>query len=181
MSDCWVSEAVFKKLQSASDPKAAWRKYLAVWPDWNPDGQFVIYDVKAGETLNVWRGRASSQEKESLKGFFLKGGDEQIVFNIERTDVRNDTVLYYKNANGKTVSGMQPMTQNQVNALKTNMTAAQKKMFDESHLCLRQRINHPNISGPFDTGWGYTEFDGAVRTGKIGLPNFPGQLTIVNR
>jgi hypothetical protein len=181
MSDCWVSEAVFKKLQSAPDPKAAWRTYLAVWPDWNPDGQFVIYDIKAGETLNVWRGKASSQEKQSLKGFFLKGGDEQIVFNIERTDVRNDTVLYYKNANGKTVSEMQHMTQNQVNMLKANMTAAQKKIFDDSHLCLRQRINHPNISGPFDTGWGYTEFDGAVRTGKIGLPNLPGQLTMVNR
>lgn len=49
MSDCWVTEAVFKKLQSAPDPKAAWRKHLAVWPDWNPDGQFVIYDIKAAK------------------------------------------------------------------------------------------------------------------------------------
>jgi hypothetical protein len=94
MSDCWVTEAVFKKLQNAPDPKAAWREYLAVWTDWNPDGQFVIYDVKAGETLNVWRGAAASQKKDALPGRFLKGGEEQIVFNVERKDVRNDKVLY---------------------------------------------------------------------------------------
>jgi hypothetical protein len=181
MSDCWVSEAVFKKLQGASDPKAAWREYLAVWPDWNPNGQFVIYDVRAGETLNVWRGKASSQEKDSLRGYFLKGGEEQIIFNIDRADVRNDTVLYYKSPHGKDLSKASSMTQTQVNAFKANMTDAQKKIFDESHPPMRQRINHPNISGPFDTGWGYTEFDAAIRTAKIGLPAFPGQLTTVNR
>ena len=26
---------------------------------------------------------------------------------------------------------------------------------DEQHIGLREQINHPNISGPFDTGWGY--------------------------
>jgi len=61
------------------------------------------------------------------------------------------------------------------------MTPAQKKLFDESHICLRQKINHPNISGPFDTGWGYTDFDGAMRMEKIGLPELPGQLTKLNR
>jgi hypothetical protein len=181
MSDCWVTEAVFKQLQSAPDPKAAWREYLAVWPDWNPDGQFVIYDVKAGETLNVWRGKASSQQKAALPNYFLKGGQEQIVFNIERADIRNDTVMYYKTTSGKHLSQVQPMTQAEVDALKKNMTQAQKKLFDESHLCLRQQINHPNISGPFETGWGYTEFDSAIRTEKIGLPSLPGQLTTANR
>ncbi|WP_323143165.1 hypothetical protein [Massilia phyllosphaerae] len=181
MSDCWVTEAVFKKLQSAPDPKAAWREHLAVWPDWNPDGQFVIYDIKAGETLNVWCGKAASQRKAGLPDHFLRGGEEQIVFNIERTDVRNDTVLYYKNTSGKPLSQVKPMTQEQVNALKQNMTAAQRKAFDDSHLCLRQKINHPNISGPFETGWGYTEFDGVLRAAKIGLPELPGQLTTVNR
>jgi len=181
MSDCWVTEAVFKKLQSAPDPKAAWREYLAVWPDWNPDGQFVIYDLKAGETLNVWRGKAASQKKKSLPDHFLRGGEEQIVFNIERTDVRNDMVLYYKSTSGKPLSEVKPLTQDQVNALKQNMTPAQRKAFDDSHLCLRQKINHPNISGPFDTGWGYTEFDGVLRAAKFGLPELPGQLTTVNR
>jgi hypothetical protein len=33
MSDCWVTEEMFKQLMNAPDPKAAWRRYLAVWPD----------------------------------------------------------------------------------------------------------------------------------------------------
>jgi hypothetical protein len=179
MSECWVTEAVFKRLQSAPDPKAAWREHLGVWAHWNPNGQFVIYDVKVGETLNVWRGRAASQKIESLPGHFLKAGEEQIVFNIERKDGRNDTVLYYETKSGKHLSEVQPMTQEEVNALK--MTPAQRKAFDDTHIFLRQKINHPNISGPFETGWGYTEFDGAGLAGKIGLPDLPGQLTMINR
>lgn len=179
MSECWVTEDVFKKLQSAPDPKAAWRKYLGVWPDWNIDGQFVIYDVKAGETLNVWRGRAASQRKDTLPGYFLKGGGEQIVFSLERKDLRNDTILYYKLTLGNKVILGEPMTQEQVNALKKNMSPEQKREFDASHLGIREKINHPNISGPFETGWGYTEFDGEGLPAKIGLPELPGQITMI--
>lgn len=95
MSDCWVTEDVFKQLQAATHPRAAWRKHLAVWPDWNVNGQFVIYDIKPGESLKVWRGKASTQLKKSLPDRHLEGGWEQIVFNISRNDARNDTMLYY--------------------------------------------------------------------------------------
>jgi hypothetical protein len=61
MSDCWISEEVFKRIQSSPDPRAAWRQYLGVWPDWNANGQFVICDVKPGETLKVWQGTIRSQ------------------------------------------------------------------------------------------------------------------------
>ena len=179
MSDCWVSEEVFKKLQNASDPKAAWRKYLAVWPDWNVDGQFVIYDIKAGESLNVWRGVASSQTKSGLLGFQLEGGYEQIVFKVDRSDPRNDQMLYYKIKGGSNAKVGKPMTQNDVNAATASMNAHQKKAFFDSHLSVRDKINHPNISGPFETGWGYTEFEGAGMASKIGLPNLPGQMTSI--
>jgi hypothetical protein len=181
MSDCWVTEAVFKKLQRAPDPKAAWRRYLGVWPDWNPNGQFVIYDVKAGEQLNVWKGIAASQMRGSIPDRFLQGGEEQIVFNVERKDVRNDSVLYYEVRQGNDVSLSQPMTQAEVEATKAKMTPAEIRAFDEAYLCLRQKINHPNISGPFETGWGYTDFDGAGFANRIGLPDLPGQLTNSNR
>lgn len=92
MGDCWVSEKIFQELQNAPDPRAAWRKFLGVWPDWNVNGQFVIYDVKPGETLKVWRGPAASQQKDALPNHFLEGGREQIVFNIEKNDVRNDAI-----------------------------------------------------------------------------------------
>jgi len=179
MSDCWVSEKVFKELQSAPDPKSAWRKFLAVWPDWNVDGQFVIYDVKAGESLNVWQGIASSQTKKSLPGFQLEGGAEQIVFNVGRKDTRNDAMLYYKVKGGPSGKLGPAMTQDEVNKLTASMNPMQKKAFFDSHLAVRENLNHPNISGPFDTGWGYTEFDGAGTASKIGLPALPGQVTVL--
>lgn len=181
MSDCWVSEEVFKKLQAAPDPKAAWRQFLAVWPDWNVNGQFVIYDIKAGESLNVWRGIASSQKKASLPGYQLEGGYEQIVFKLERNDQRNDRMLYYKVIGGANPRLGKPMTQAEVSAVTAPMSPAQRRAFFDSHLSVRDEISHPNISGPFETGWGYTEFDGAGMASKIGLPELPGQLTSAGR
>jgi hypothetical protein len=177
MSDCWVTEEIFKKLQRAPDPKAAWRRHLAVWPDWNANGQFVIYDVKKGETLNTWRGPASSQEKKSLPTHHLEGGWEQIVFNIERNDHRADTISYYRKPHGKNKTLGTPLAQDEVDKITANMNSKQKAIFFEEHLELRESINHPNISGPFETGWGYSEFDGAGYSAKIGLPELPGQVT----
>jgi hypothetical protein len=179
MSDCWVTKEVFDRLQAAANPKDAWRRFLAVWPDWNVNGQFVIYDVKAGESLNTWRGIASSQVNKKLPGKHLEGGYEQIVFNVERSSPKNDTVMYYpvQNRNGKTPKLGPPLTQAEFDAAKAGMTQAQKNAFTEKHLSIRQKINHPNISGPFETGWGYTEFDGAGMATKIGLPALPGQTT----
>jgi hypothetical protein len=59
------------------------------------------------------------------------------------------------------------------------MDQSQKAGFLARHIGLRQQINHPNISGPFDTGWGYTEFDGVWTSDKIGLPALPGQATAI--
>ncbi|WP_440964383.1 hypothetical protein ACL58G_31120 [Massilia sp. GER05] len=180
MSDCWVSEEVFNKLQNSPNPKEAWRRYLAVWPDWNVNGQFVIYDVKAGESLNVWRGPASSQKKDGLVGNFLEGGWEQIVFKIERSDPGNDTMMYYellKSPKGTTLGP--PLTQAHINHVTASMNKSEKDKFLARHIGLRLQINHPNISGPFDTGWGYTEFDGVWTSDKIGLPALPGQTTAI--
>lgn len=173
MSDCWISEKVFNDIQNSPDPKAAWRKFLAVWPDWNVNGQFVVYDVKLGETLKVWKGPASSQTKDGVSGRHLEGGYEQIIFNLSRTDSRNDTMRYYKkNTTGKNITDEWI---NQKNF--DNLTDAQKAL----HVGIREKINHPNISGPFETGWGYTDFNGSGLMDKIGLPTLPGQLTSLNR
>src|SRR5690606_3433561 len=64
MSDCWISEKIFNDIQNSPDPRAAWRKFLAVWPDWNGNGQFVTYDIKPGETLKAWKGPAAGQIKD---------------------------------------------------------------------------------------------------------------------
>jgi hypothetical protein len=90
-------------------------------------------------------------------------------------------MLYYKIKGGSNADMGKPMTQNQVNQATASMNQSQKKAFFDSHLSVREKINHPNISGPFETGWGYTEFDGAGMASKIGLPNLPGQTTSVGR
>lgn len=57
------------------------------------------------------------------------------------------------------------------------LTLAEKAQY----VGIREKIMHPNISGPFETGWGYTDFDSTVFPEKIGIPALPGQVTAVNR
>ena len=171
MSDCWISEKVFNDIKNAPDPREAWRKFLAVWPDWNANGQFVIYDLKPGETLKAWRGPASGQTKVDLPDQHLEGGWEQIVFNVARTDPRNDVMRFYKLKGGKKNILQGAISQAEFNKL----TRAQKSQY----VSIRESITHPNISGPFETGWGYTDFEGAGFSTKIGLPALPGQTTIL--
>jgi len=173
MSDCWISEKVFNDIQNSPNPREAWRKFLAVWPDWNANGQFVIYDVKPGETLKVWRGPASGQTKDGLPDRHLEGGWEQIVFNVARTDPRNDVMRFYKLKGGRKNILQGAITQAEYNKL----TQAQKN----EYVSIRESITHPNISGPFETGWGYTDFEGAGLATRIGLPALPGQVTALRK
>lgn len=168
MSESWVSEEVFLQLKKASDPKSAWRKYLAVWPQWNSNGQFAVYEIKAGETLKVWRGPAASQElRKTMPDYHLEGGWEQVVFTIARDDARNDTMRYFKH-NGQRLTPP-GLSQAEYDALSTSAKADYNKV--------REKINHPNIRAPFETGWGYTDFDEQMLSGKIGIPELPGQIT----
>ena len=169
MSDCWVSEKVFNDLQNSPNPREAWRKFLAVWPDWNVNGQFVTYDIKRGESLKVWEGKASSQVKDNLPDRHLEGGWEQILFNVPRGDARNDVMRYYKLKGGKKNILRDNISQDEFNAL----TAAKRAEYTG----IREAIPHPNISGPFETGWGYTDFGGEGFVDKIGLPALPGQIS----
>ncbi len=171
MSDCWVSEKVFNALQNSPDPRAAWRKHLAVWPDWNVNGQFVTYDVKRGESLKVWEGPASAQQNTKLKDRYLEGGWDQIVFNVPRGDARNDVVRYYKLKGGKKNILQDQISEKEFNAL----SEAQKKLYKDNPI--RESINHPSIGGPFETGWGYSDFGGQGFPDKIGLPALPGQTS----
>jgi hypothetical protein len=169
MSDCWVTEEVFKQLQAAENPRAAWRKYLAVWPDWNVNGQFVVYDIKPGETLKVYRGLASSQVKKSLPNRYLEGGWEQVIFKLEKSDPRADSVLFFEVSGSRGHRLNNPISQDDYYKLPQDQRS--------KYTSLRQTINHPNISGPFDTGWGYADFGGAGLPTRVGLPALPGQST----
>lgn len=169
MGDCWVSEEVFNKIQSSPNPREAWRKYLAVWPDWNANGQFVMYDIKAGESLKAWSGPASSQYKAGLPNDHLEGGWDQLVFKVDRASPSNDTMRYYQIGGKNSDTLLGEINQAQFDAL----TPAQKAQY----VSIREQVNHPAISGPYETGWGYTDFGGANLPARIGLPTLRGQIT----
>ncbi|MFE0499694.1 hypothetical protein ACFW0P_02795 [Lysobacter soli] len=180
----WVSEAVFKRLQQAEDPKAAWRRHLAVWPDWNPDGQFVVFDLKPGESIKVWAGPASSQFKHRDLGMgelHLEGGYEQIKFDAAlpraqdgyryepRTGQLYDEMQYYEVDRRTGQMRATRLTRQEYNALPPHVKAHYESV--------RVRITNPRISGPFETGWSYSDFDAQLPDVTLGLPALPGQLT----
>ncbi|WP_454724837.1 MULTISPECIES: hypothetical protein [Cupriavidus] len=174
----WMTAEAFEALRRAGDPKAAWRQNYAVWPNWNPDGQFVVYDVKVGETLKVWRGRAAYQELEELPGHFLEGGWEQLKFdasalrNAEGAAIgkAGDDAIYLRvdRETGKT----QPAPGMDYERYK-NLPEKEK----ENYEFVRTKINHPAISGPFDTGWGMTDFEPSLLPARLGLPSLEGQIS----
>ena len=123
----WMTRAEFDKLNAAKFPKTEWRKRYAVWPNWNPDGQYVTYTVPEGGQ-KVWRGTIASQELKNNPGITLEGGAEQIVFYPGKDD--------FKEINGRK---------------------------------FREKINDPHIQGPFETGWGYTDFAGQL-SDKVAIP-----------
>lgn len=172
MGDCWVSEEVFQRIASSADPKTAWRKNLAVWPDWNANGQFVVYEVPKGQSLKVWRGEASSQVKDAKLGLeaHLEGGWEQIVFKpTKENGAQWDTMRIFQRTGNSGSLKPAPITAAEYRALPPSRQHA--------YVALRDQVNDPRISGPFDTKWGTTDFDVQMQDAKIGLPMLPGQVT----
>lgn len=179
----WMTEEVWQQINRASSPKTAWRKHLAVWPDWNANGQFVMYELKAGEELKVWRGPAASQVRKNtnLPDLYLEGGYEQIKFDGSQV----------RTAQGQAVRQARDSSQiHRIDPASGHMTPTDMswdqyrrlpEAEQERYTSLRTGINHPSIHGPFETGWGYTDFDPQLRDVRLGLPNLPGQVTQIRK
>ncbi|MBQ5946111.1 hypothetical protein [Massilia sp. ST3] len=141
----WISEAEFKAIKNRDQ----WRSRFAVKPEWNQNGWVVEYEIKAGESLPVWRGPAASQE---LKGtdYCLEGGGEQIVFF---PGSRDEMVQAMPRINPNT--GM-PITDHASNVDRrvefSDLTG------ELAPTKLRARITDPHIKGPIETGWGATDY-----------------------
>lgn len=170
MGDCWIPEDLFHKIMASPDPKAAWRKHFAVWPDWNPNGQFVIYEIPRGETIKAWRGPASSQVKEKEMGLnaHLEGGWDQIIIKPKGSEW--DSTRYYMRGGGNGEKLHPP-------GISRDEWSKFSKAKQKAYTPIREQINSPNIQGPFDTKWGSTDFDTQLRDAKIGLPSLPGQVS----
>ena len=116
-------------------------------PEWNQNGQYVVYEVQAGETLHVWRGTAASQELKQTP-YHLKGGGEQIVFYPKKDDM---------------VQSRPRIDPNTGEAMPLTDTKARDIEFKDVtgktvNKPLRDKINDPNIKGPFSTNWGFTDW-----------------------
>ena len=141
--DFWVSEEVFKKLKSRAD----WRDKLAVKPDWNQNGQYVVYDIPTGETLYAWKGPAGSQKLNGTP-YHLEGGYEQIVFKPEPDEFK------------ATLPNIDPGS----GAIKTGKYGPDTSIGftdvtgEATPTRLREKIVDPHITGPFPTNWGFSDW-----------------------
>lgn len=141
----WMTETEFKALKNRDE----WRSRFAVKPEWNQNGWFVEYEVKAGESLPVWRGPVASQKVDGTD-YYLKGGHEQIVF--------------FPSSRDHMVNGLPRIDPNTGLPIvdKANNIDRRVEFTDvtgEPVLSkLRKEITDPRIKGPFETGWGASDY-----------------------
>lgn len=138
-------ESEFKAIKDRDE----WRSQFAVKPEWNQNGWVVEYEVKAGETLPIWRGPAASQE---LKGTnrYLEGGGEQIVFCPDSRDEMINAMPRINRENGQPLLDQWGNVDRRIEYTDvTGETAAVK---------LRVNITDPHIKGPIETGWGASDY-----------------------
>ncbi|WP_019561861.1 hypothetical protein [Caldimonas manganoxidans] len=138
-----MDEKTFRSLKS----RAEWREKLAVKPEWNQNGQYVVYEIPAGETVHVWRGPAASQKLDGTP-YHMAGGAEQIVFypspdkfaaTRPRVDPQtgsdlpgrggSDTRVEWTDVTGRPVAAP-----------------------------IRDKPTDPHERGPFETNWGFSDW-----------------------
>lgn len=140
----WISEAEFKAIKNRDE----WRSKFAVKPEWNQNGWFVEYEVKAGETLPVWRGPAASQKLEGTT-YYLEGGHEQIVFFPGHRDEMVEAMPRVDRKTGEAAMDGGNVDRRIEFTDLTGETIPTK---------LRARVADPHIKGPIETGWGATDY-----------------------
>jgi hypothetical protein len=141
----WMTENEFKAIKDRDE----WRSRFAVKPDWNQNGWVVEYEIKASESLPVWRGPAASQE---LKGTdrYLEGGGEQIVFYPSSRDEMVQALPRIDRETGMPIMLSAGNADRRVEF--TDVTGGM------APTRLRARITDPRIKGPIETGWGATDY-----------------------
>ena len=139
-----MTEAEFKSIKSRDE----WRSKFAVKPEWNQNGWVVEYEVRAGESLNVWRGPAASQNLNGTD-YYLEGGGEQIVFFPQK---RDEMVQALPRINRET--GLPLQTRDGIDRRVEYIDVTGEL----SPVKLRSKITDAHIKGPTETGWGATDY-----------------------
>lgn len=159
MSTCWITESVWKEINA--NPALAreiWRGKLAVKPDWNQNGTFVKYTYSQARDgdITVWEGPTAMQwlgQPKKLEEGFLEGGLTQVVFQ-PKTQIRD--------AKGDDFAKTQFPDMVEGTIIRDPGGNAKPSY-------VRTKINDPRIEGPFETGWGFKDFEDQHNI--IGLPN----------
>lgn len=149
----WVDEVTFKSLRSRAD----WREKLAVKPEWNQNGEYVVYDVPAGTSLQVWKGPAASQRLDGTP-YHLTGGAEQIVF-FPSPDKFVPAKARIDSSTGQEMAGRggKPDTRIEWQDVTGRKVPAP----------LRQKASDRRVTGPFKTGWGFADWNPQEAKGII--------------
>lgn len=145
----WVDEKTFKSLKNRDD----WREKLAVKPNWNQNGQFVKYEIPAGEELKVWRGKAASQPIDGTP-YYLEGGAEQVVFSPGARDTMASGQARVDVKTGEALLDGYGNVDHKIEFKDVTGEVAPAK--------LREKINVPRITGPYSTNWGFVDYDPQV-------------------
>ena len=159
LSTCWIPESVWKQINTNPDlAREIWRGKLAVKPDWNQNGTYVKYTYNQARDgdITVWDGPTAMQwlgQSKKLEEGFLEGGLTQIVFQ-PKTQIRN--------ARGDDFAKAQFPDMVEGNVIRERDGIAKPSY-------VRTKINDPRIEGPFETGWGFKDFED--QHSIIGLPN----------
>lgn len=141
----WMTEEEFKALKNRDE----WREKFAVKPDWNQNGWFVEYEIKAGDSLSVWRGPAASQKLEGTN-HYLEGGGEQIVFFPDHRDEMTQALSRIDRDAGMEIKDRDGNLDRRVEFVDVTGATVPSK--------LRARIVDPHIKGPMETGWGASDY-----------------------
>lgn len=171
LSTCWITESVWKEINA--NPALAremWRGKLAVKPDWNQNGTYVKFTynkVRDGD-ITVWEGPTAMQwlgKKDVVAEGFLEGGLPQVVWQPMRWDSAQNAMVPYQlkkaQADGYE-KGVQFPDMVEGGIIRTDKGQAKPSG-------VRTKINDLRIEGPFETGWGFKDFED--QHSLIGLPN----------
>ena len=139
----WVDEKTFRSLKDRAD----WREKLAVKPEWNQNGQYVVYEVPAGETLLAWRGPTASQKLDGTP-FHLEGGTDQIVFLPSPDKFAATRPRIDPTTRAELPGRGGPDTRVEWNDVTGRSVVAP----------IRDRPTDPHVKGPFETGWGFADW-----------------------
>lgn len=167
MSTCWITESVWKEINAKPElSREIWRGKLAVLPHWNQNGTYVkfTYSKKRDGDIAVWEGPTAMQyfneRTKNLEDGYLEGGVTQVVFNPTKQirDAKGDTFA----STAPDVRGIQFPDMIEGGIIKDEHGNARRHG-------VRAKINDSRMEGPFETGWGFKDFDDQHKL--MGLPN----------